>query len=274
MQEIEFELGGVRRTANLADGRSIAIDLDFDGPQPLHFGVNPATRRPVVAGEFVGRTAQGSSCNVDQIQLVPHCNGTHTETVSHIIDQRVPIAAAAMDGLFTGMLVSIEPVPAGRTEDAYRPPLEPEDRVITRQQIQDAVHRNGIESPQCLIVRTLPNETGKRRRVYDADNQPPFYSCEAMLWIKELGIDHLLVDLPSIDRIHDHGLLTNHHLFWDVPEGTHCLAAETTCDKTITEMVYVPDDLKDGVYLVNLQVAPLCSDASPSRPLLFPVTIP
>jgi hypothetical protein len=40
-------------------------------------------------------------------------------------------------------------------------------------------------------------------------------------------------------------------------------------DCTITELAFVPDDVKDGLYLLNLQVAPFDNDAAPSRPLLF-----
>ena len=87
--------------------------------------------------------------------------------------------------------------------------------------------------------------------------------------INELGVKHLLVDMPSIDRMHDDGLLTNHHLFWNVPEGTHELTKTAHVGKTITEMIFVPDSIVDGRYLLNLQIAPFCTDAAPSRPILF-----
>ena len=41
-----------------------------------------------------------------------------------------------------------------------------------------------------------------------------------MEYIVELGINHLLVDLPSIDRIYDEGKLANHRIFWNVEPGS------------------------------------------------------
>ena len=51
-------------------------------------------------------------------------------------------------------------------------------------------------------------------------------------------------------------------LFWKVPENPQL-------DKTITELIYVEDSIKDGTYILNLQVAPFENDAAPSRPVLF-----
>ncbi|MBK9767712.1 MAG: hypothetical protein IPP63_12210 [Chloracidobacterium sp.] len=38
---------------------------------------------------------------------------------------------------------------------------------------------------------------------------------------------------------------------------------------TITELIYVPNEVSDGVYLLNLQIAPFATDAAPSRPMLL-----
>ena len=40
-------------------------------------------------------------------------------------------------------------------------------------------------------------------------------------------------------------------------------------DASITEMIYVPDEIEDGTYLLELQFAPFENDASPSRPVLY-----
>ena len=79
-----------------------------------------------------------------------------------------------------------------------------------------------------------------------------------------------MVDLPSLDRAHDEGRLTAHHLFWNVPEGTHSATTSTKAEKTITEMIYVDDSVPDGYYLLNLQVADWKTDAAVSRPIIFP----
>ena len=39
----------------------------------------------------------------------------------------------------------------------------------------------------------------------------------------------------------------------------------------ITEMVFIPDEVEDGDYLLNLQIAPFFADTSPSRPILYKI---
>ena len=90
-----------------------------------------------------------------------------------------------------------------------------------------------------------------------------------MQFIVECGFDHLLVDLPSIDRLHDEGRLSNHRIFWEVEQGKFETNEYTRNYSTITELIYVPNTIQDGSYLLNLQIAPFASDASPSRPILF-----
>ena len=78
----------------------------------------------------------------------------------------------------------------------------------------------------------------------------------------DLGIDHLLIDLPSVDKEVDGGKLSAHHAFWQYPHNTKL-------ERTITEMIYVSNTVYDGSYLLNLQIASFENDASPSKPLLF-----
>lgn len=80
----------------------------------------------------------------------------------------------------------------------------------------------------------------------------------------ERGVKHILVDLPSVDREVDGGQLEAHHVFWGLPNDPR-----TGC--TITELVYVPQNASDGLYLLHLGVAPFMNDASPCRPVLFPL---
>jgi hypothetical protein len=42
--------------------------------------------------------------------------------------------------------------------------------------------------------------------------------------------------------------------------------------KTITEMIFVPDEVHDGIYLANIQIPQFMADAAPSRILLFELT--
>ena len=81
-------------------------------------------------------------------------------------------------------------------------------------------------------------------------------------YLINLGVEHLLVDLPSVDQERDEGELAFHHAFWDVP-------LQPNVTRTITEFIYVPDDVRDGNYILELQVSPMKNDASPSRPILY-----
>jgi hypothetical protein len=82
-------------------------------------------------------------------------------------------------------------------------------------------------------------------------------------------VKHLLVDLPSVDPISDGGRLAAHRVFWDMPPGSKELPANEARHRTITEMIFVPDDVPDGRYLLTIQTPHIASDAVPSRPLLF-----
>ena len=89
-----------------------------------------------------------------------------------------------------------------------------------------------------------------------------------MRWCVENAIAHLLVESPSVDRMDDGGLLTNHHIYWSVPRGEHQSTEPAARKKTITESISIHPDLDDGIYLLNLQVPALCTDAAPSKPVL------
>ena len=41
-------------------------------------------------------------------------------------------------------------------------------------------------------------------------------------------------------------------------------------DATITELCWIAPTIKDGWYLLDLQLPAFMSDAAPSRPLLYP----
>ena len=249
---------------------SLAIGLDFDGPQPNHFGTERASRQPLQLGGFVGATQQGGSCNVDVIEMVPHCNGTHTESAGHIVDDDVFVGSMVSQAWYPAVVLTLPTVAAAETGDTYRPGFVGGDRILSADLLEKAFRPYESFGPTALIVRTLPNDRSKASRAYSEKNPPPFFSVEAMQRVNQMKIQHLLVDLPSVDRMHDDGLLTCHHLFWNVPEGTHRVTDDSWQDKTITEMIFVPDRVEDGFCLLNLQLPAFFTDAAPSRPILFP----
>lgn len=269
--KIDFSFEGEKFHCETEDGIPIGISVEFGGAQPNHFGAPKAKREPLKLGGFVGDTRQGGGCNVDVIEMVPHCNGTHTETVGHIVNQTVGVGTRHPEMFSTATLVRVDPelaVEARKIGETYRPPLLDEDLVISADHLKLALQSLNLSATDSLIVCTGSN-LDKKSRAYTEENQPPFFTVEAMELIVAHGYKHLLVDFPSVDRMYDDGLLTNHHLFWNVAEGTHELSDDSLTEKTITELVFVPNEVEPGMYLLNLQLPSFHTDAAPSRPVLF-----
>ncbi|NVK87435.1 MAG: cyclase family protein [Gammaproteobacteria bacterium] len=250
--------------------QSIAIALQFDAEQPNHFGAARASAQVVVAGDFIGDTRRGGSCNVATITLTPHCNGTHTESISHIVDQPVAVGQLAQTPIMA-TLISVRPTLASTTDDAYLPALSEHDSVITKAMLVAELSAIDNDLLEGLIVRTLPNPKSKCQQVYDDNHQPPFFTLDAMQYLVAKGVSHLIVDFPSVDKMYDEGLLTNHHCFWNVAPGSHTLSADSRRDNTITELAYIADTIVDGHYCLSLNIPPFESDAAPCRPLLYPL---
>jgi arylformamidase len=243
---------------------NIAIPLNFGGSQPNAYDVERAQAVPCEAGDLVGDTRRGGSCNFEQITFIPHCNGTHTEGVGHITRERISIHDALKDAFIPATLISIEPENAPETQETYSIKLKETDKLITRKSLEKVE----LSKDSALIIRTLPNNESKKTQTY-LENIPPFFSTEAMEFIVSKRVKHLLVDLPSIDRIFDEGKLSNHRIFWNIGQGAFETNENSLVNNTITELIFVADEIADGNYLLNLQIAAFVSDASPSRPILF-----
>lgn len=256
MSALTLDIGGRRYRADSAAGRSLAIRLDFDGAQPNFFGAAAAEGQTYTAGTFTGDTRRGGSCNVATYRLTPHCNGTHTECIGHVVDGGMTLADAQVPAFVPAILVSV---------------AVEQGRAIARDALENTL-RDSPQSqfPRALIVRTLPNASEKRQRAYTAESPPAWFSAEAMHVIRNAGVEHLLVDLPSLDAMGD-AILTAHRIFWGLPVQSRRLGDAQHPHATITEMIYVPDDIADGSYLLNLQLPAFAADAAPSQPVIFPL---
>ena len=260
-----FEHRGQRYQADGDTGISLALPLDFAGSQPSFYGVEPATARALEAGGFVGDTERGGSCNVESLELIPHCHGTHTESIAHLSHAfteppRPPAWMAAR-------VVSVMTHACKQTGETYPPPGQADEAVISRADLSAV----DIDTP-ALIVRTRPNDPAKRQRQYQGDNPHPYFTLEAIDWLLHRGVDHLLVDTPSIDRGRDDGSLPAHRRFWAL-DADRQPTQETVAERTVTEFVFVPDEVPDGLYLLNLQLPDWCTDAVPSRPVVFSLAL-
>lgn len=237
---------------NLAQPIDVSIALREGLENVNAFYASPVHIEPVKAGTFIGDTKQGGSVNFKNVQFNPHGNGTHTECVGHIAYDTYTIHKSLQQFHFVANLISI-----------YPQKMDNGDRVITKQQIMEALANQTLG--KALIIRTLPNEDTKLTRQYSGTN-PPYIHHEAMQYIVEQGFKHFLIDLPSVDREQDEGKLLAHKAFWQYPN-------QVRKNATITELIYVPTRVKDGLYLLNIQICSLELDASPSKPVLYKLAI-
>lgn len=242
------EILGKTHHIDLNDGLDISIPLKNGFPQVNCFDAPLFYASPLRAGDFVGSTLHGSPVNFYNIAINPHGNGTHTECVGHIAIEPYYINECYKPGFHTAQLISIFPQ---LNEDG--------DKVIPLGHLEQLWDYQGEEA---LIIRTLPNQNEKLNNNYTGSN-PPYLTEEAMSYIVSKGIKHLLLDLPSVDREKDEGKVSCHKIFWNYP------GESVRKDATITELIFVPDTINDGIYLLSLQLLNIQLDVSPSRPLLF-----
>ncbi|HVS77481.1 MAG TPA: cyclase family protein [Steroidobacteraceae bacterium] len=263
-----LEVDGREVRIDLERPLDLGVELDFDGPQVRHFGAPRASSQPYSVPGFPGSVARGASCNCASITLIPHCSGTHTECVGHLTREPLHAQRIVPRGLLAALLLSVKPVSAGETPESSDPVPQSGDRLVTRAALQAGWPAALPFAARALLIRTVPNEAGKRSRDY-TDTTPPYLTREAARYLLERGIEHLIVDLPSIDRARDEGRLTAHRIFFGLAPGDSALAHAARPQCTVTELAYMTDDAADGPYLVQLQVPAINGDAVPCRPLLY-----
>lgn len=246
--QIGIKHNGGDYNVDLAEGIDISIALSHGQEGPNCFYAPLFEAVPLKAGDFIGDTRHGAPVNFYNVRLNPHGNGTHTECVGHIATERISVNQSLKTCHGIANLVSI-----------YPQQMENGDRVITADQLHSNL--DGKVACDALIVRTMPNHKDKMSRIYSGTN-PPYFDKEAIAAIIQNKYTHLLVDLPSIDREEDGGQLTGHKTFWNYP-------AEINTQRTITEMIFVPDFIKDGTYFFNIQIPPFELDAASSRVFLY-----
>jgi arylformamidase len=240
-------------TIDLSKPIDISIPLRAGNETVNAWYVDEMRIDPVRTEHFLGSVEEGGHVNFRDISFNPHGNGTHTECVGHIDKHVHSINETLNRTFFFGELITIEPEVWSQTEE-WR---EIGDRIIHKQQLEEVLKNN----PEALIIRTSPNSDEKCKMHYSNTN-PPYLSHSAAKAIRDAGVKHLLIDLPSVDREKDGGQMLAHKAFWNFPNNP-------IKDATITELIYVRNEIEDGSYLLEIQIAPFVNDASPSKPTLY-----
>lgn len=274
-QWARLELDGVALLTDLAAGRSLARPVQFETPQLRCFGAPAAGSTPWAQGDFSGRVAQGASCNCSTITLTPHANGTHTECAGHLTTEPLDAYRVIPQRLLVTVLMSVQPELAALCADTAVPAPRPDDLLITRAGLEQAWPAPLAErlAVRAAVIRTLPNAADRFAYSTAASPSAPFLSLQAASVLVDRGICHLVLDVPSADRMRDGGVLSAHRIFFGLPAGSTRLAEAHRQDATLTELAYVEDALTDGWYLLSLQSPAIAGDAVPSRPLLYPLRL-
>jgi arylformamidase len=226
----------------------LSIELRAEEDSLKAWGQGSPIIAPVRDDNFIGSVAEGGVVNFKNISFNPHAHITHTECCGHITEAFHSVNDGLKQFFFNAQLIS------------FVPDQQNEDEVITLEQLK-SVHLN--KDVEALIIRTIPNSDQKITRAYTGTN-PPYLDAKIATYLIAHGIEHVLVDLPSVDREQDNGALAFHHAFWEVPKATNM-------KRTITEFIYVPNNILDGLFILELQMSSFRNDACPSRPVLYSI---
>jgi hypothetical protein len=223
------------------------------------FGAPAPCASALRVGHFVGDVAQGGSCNCSVISLTPHASGTHTECVSHLTREALDAWTVVPRGLVPALLLRVSPRSATVTAD----------EVAAAWAV--AAPRSAPYPARAALIGCL--DDARYRSAFEAGRWDalPFLAPDAVQWLIGQGIEHLLVDLPSLDPVADGGALAAHRDFFGLARGEASIAAARRAQCTVTELARFPSEAVPGAYLLSLQVPAIAGDAVPSRPLLYPV---
>lgn len=241
-----IQIKNQKYTVDLSKPLDISIPLEATGKNLGAWYLEKPTIEPVKMDDWEGSVKKGASVNFNNISFNPHAHGTHTECVGHISKDFYSVNRSLLQFFFLAEVISVSPKMQG------------EDAVILASEVKSLL---AGKLPQALVIRTLPNTSEKKTMQYSNTNWP-YLEEEAANYLREIGVSHLLIDLPSVDKEKDDGKLLAHKAFWNFPNATRF-------DATITEFIYVPNHIEDGSYLLDLQIAPFENDATPSKPILY-----
>jgi kynurenine formamidase len=245
---VQLSFNNKKFKANLGSPLDISLPLMEGSNNPNCYWAEPVKFETIASGNFVGSVKAGGSVNYQKLTLTPHGNGTHTECYGHLSsDDSATINKSLTSFHFVAEVISVLPEKLGNG-----------DSVVTLSKVKEIRKYSGIDA---LIIRTLPNSDSKKTKQYSGTN-PSYLESAVTEYLTATAIRHLLVDLPSVDREVDEGKLLAHKAFWK-------LDGEIRKQSTITELIFVDDSIQDGLYLLNLQIASLEMDASPSKPVLY-----
>ena len=289
----EVKLDGRVFHADLSAGKSIARTISVAATKAtLDIGAIAVQSKTYRDGDFVGDMLAGGACNVSVLKINPHCCGTHTETLMHVMPVEAATAPPTIDSVVpTGLQLSLVltlktcSLPEARAcDESFTEHADSDDRLVSAAAIRSALASAAQSMPRghaawdsaekeslakSLVIRIAEDDPAVATSPWSFESgAPPYFTSDAIELLNDQRVVHLLVEFPSIDRMDDGGQLTNHHKFWNIDQESRNLA-EAWPSKTITEMIEISPSIKDGLYLLSIGVPPMRTDAMLSRPVLF-----
>jgi kynurenine formamidase len=291
--EAEVKLDGQRFRVDLTDGKSIARTIYVAATKAtLDIGAIAVQSKTYRDGDFVGDMSVGGACNVSVLKINPHCCGTHTETLMHVMPTETSAALPTIDmvapkGLQLSLVLTLKTcsLPEARAcDERFTEHAGSDDRLVSAAALRAALAGAAQCMPRgyaawdsakkeslgkSLVIRIAEDDPATVTSPWSfGSDVPPYFTSNAIELLNEQSVEHLLVEFPSIDRLDDGGRLTNHHKFWNIDQESKNLV-EAWPSKTITEMIEISSSIDDGLYLLSIQAPPVRTDAMLSRPVLF-----
>jgi kynurenine formamidase len=242
--------------------------MHFDGKSQTSFYTESSTQREILHTTTLSNGSALIGCNVHRLSMIPHCHGTHTETIAHILQEGTTADMILPPQQVPCSVISTQSVKFRESKDSYSVAVDGDESVIDREALAQALSSLPDTAIHALVIRTLPNDAAKTLTRYQNIGSYPFFTSEAMHYLRRRDVQHLLVDTPSVDRYLDDGLLSNHRCFWNICES-NMDPSRAQSQATITELIYVPDRIRDGQYRLCLSYPRFVTDAVPSWPVLY-----
>ena len=174
---------------NISNPIDISIPIDVSRKNVNAWYVDePKIFPEEIDGEVV-KVSEGAVVNFNNIHFNPHSHITHTECVGHITEKVHSINKNLKYFIFLAEVVTIAPL------------FHNGDFIIGVKQLKTALRNKKRDA---IVIRTLPNLEEKKSMQYSNTN-PTYLSEKAAIYLREKGIKHLLIDLPSVDKEKDDG---------------------------------------------------------------------
>ena len=209
--------------------------------------------------------------NVDKLTLCCHNNRTHTESTAHVFKDGLNISDCSSLTHFGCIVISVEPVSIRTlSDDQYRYECGAEmgrerDSSVTKSMIQSRIEELLSKYKDHPEITSFFKQSIFIRMIGDiqCDEHWPFLSNDAMEYLHDTFSNVFGINLPSVDRM-ESPKVPNHRIWFGHAKST----------RLITEGLQFGDDINDGLYVLDLQLAPIAdTDAVPTRPVIYSCSV-